>query len=128
MTKVLKVSLEFEICASSKPETMMTQRKHVIENMDMTFLIDPALHTFLFVWVRSECGRLKQSSAFQEKKERPLVIVDPYAGVGPSMALLYTEENLVSNIYVNDMNPEAIPYWNKTWNSFIREENTKEVT
>ena len=49
-------------------------------------------------------------SSFQEKKERPLVIVDPYAGVGPSMALLYTDANLVSNVYVNDMNPEAIPY------------------
>ena len=48
-------------------------------------------------------------SSFREKKGRPLVIADPYAGVGPSMALLYTEADIVSKAYVNDMNPEATP-------------------
>ena len=48
-------------------------------------------------------------SSMSQSKGRPLVIVDPYTGVGPSMALLYTDADLVSKAYVNDMNPDAIP-------------------
>ena len=72
------------------------------------FTIDPAIAYFSVRLVTQRMRTFETVSAFREKKERPLVIVDPYAGVGPSMALLYTEENLVSTAYVNDMNPEAI--------------------
>ena len=34
------------------------------------------------------------------------------------MALLYTDANLVSNIYVNDMNPEAIPLLKQNMEQF----------
>ena len=74
-----------------------------------TFLIDPAIAYFSTRLGTQRMRTFEAVSSFQEKKERPLVIVDPYAGVGPSMALLYTDANLVSNVYVNDMNPEAIP-------------------
>jgi tRNA G37 N-methylase Trm5 len=48
-------------------------------------------------------------TSVSQSKGRPLVVADPYAGVGPSMALLYTDANLVSKAYVNDMNPDATP-------------------
>ena len=46
-------------------------------------------------------------SSFAERKNRPLVVVDPYAGVGPSMVLSYTTPGLISKAYLNDMNPDA---------------------
>ena len=73
-----------------------------------TFLIDPAVAYFSTRLGTQRMRTFETVSAFREEKERPLVIIDPYAGVGPSMALLYTEANLVSTAYVNDMNPEAI--------------------
>ena len=57
-------------------------------------------------------------SSMSQLKGRPLVIADPYAGVGPSMALLYTDANLVSKAYVNDMNPDAIPLLKQNMEDF----------
>ena len=83
-----------------------------------TFLIDPAVAYFSTRLGTQRMRTFEAVSSFQEKKERPLVIVDPYAGVGPSMALLYTDANLVSNVYVNDMNPEAIPILKQNMEQF----------
>ena len=44
---------------------------------------------------------------FRERFQRPLTVFDPYAGVGPSMAYLYTDSDLTECVYVNDMNPET---------------------
>lgn len=44
---------------------------------------------------------------FRAGFDRPLVVFDPYAGVGPSMAYLYTDSNLTNSVYVNDMNPNT---------------------
>ena len=73
------------------------------------FTIDPAIAYFSGRLGTQRMRTFETVSSFGKKKDRPLVIVDPYAGVGPSMALLYTEANLVSTAYVNDLNPEAIP-------------------
>ena len=83
-----------------------------------TFLIDPAVAYFSTRLGTQRMRTLEAVSSFQEKKERPLVIVDPYAGVGPSMALLYTDANIVSNVYANDMNPEAIPLLEQNMEQF----------
>ena len=57
-------------------------------------------------------------SSLSQSKGRPLGVADPYAGVGPSMALLYTDANLVSKAYVNDMNPDAIPLLKQNMDHF----------
>ena len=72
------------------------------------FVIDPATAYFS---VRLSTQRMKTFEAiemFKQRKNRSLVVADPYAGVGPSMALLYTNSELVSQAYVNDMNPAAV--------------------
>ena len=71
------------------------------------FLINPAVAYFSVRLGTQRMQTFESVSSFREKKGRPLVIADPYAGVGPSMALLYTEADIVSKAYVNDMNPEA---------------------
>ena len=50
-----------------------------------------------------------------------------YAGVGPSMALLYTDANLVSKAYVNDMNPDAIPLLKQNMEYFIPSASKRHV-
>ena len=39
---------------------------------------------------------------------RGIVVCDPYAGVGPSMGALLTEQELLSGYHVGDLNPEAV--------------------
>ncbi len=39
---------------------------------------------------------------------QPLVVCDPYAGVGPSMGALLSEPNLLSGYLVGDLNPHAV--------------------
>ena len=73
------------------------------------FDIDPALAYFSGRLGTQRMRTFDAVASMTQAKGRPLVIVDPYAGVGPSMALLYTDSNLVSKAYVNDMNPNAKP-------------------
>ena len=73
------------------------------------FKIDPAVAYFSGRLGTQRMQTFDAVSAMSTAKGRPLVVVDPYAGVGPSMALLYTEATLVSKAYVNDMNQGAIP-------------------
>ncbi len=84
--------------------TLTRYREHGHE-----FNIDPAVAYFSGRLGTQRMRTLDAVSTMSQSKGRPLVVADPYAGVGPSMALLYTDANLVSKAYVNDMNPDAIP-------------------
>tara|TARA_Y100000022_G_scaffold199064_1_gene210700 strand:+ start:545 stop:1549 length:1005 start_codon:yes stop_codon:yes gene_type:complete len=84
--------------------TLTRYREHGHE-----FDINPAVAYFSGRLGTQRMRTLDATSSMAKSKGRPLVVVDPYAGVGPSMALLYTDANLVSKAYVNDMNPDAIP-------------------
>ena len=53
-------------------------------------------------------GTLKAAIKLSEKLDRPLYVADPYAGVGPSIVPLICEKNLVNEIYVSDINPQAV--------------------
>ena len=50
---------------------------------------------------------LASANKLRAHLERPLVVCDPYAGVGPSMGALLSEADLVSGCLVGDLNPEA---------------------
>tara|TARA_B100000459_G_C8588637_1_gene206716 strand:+ start:785 stop:1876 length:1092 start_codon:yes stop_codon:yes gene_type:complete len=84
--------------------TQTQYREHGYE-----FTIDPAAAYFSGRLSSQRMKTLETILSFRERKKRALVIVDPYAGVGPSMALLYTDSTLISKAYLNDLNPEAIP-------------------
>ena len=84
--------------------TLTRYREHGHE-----FNIDPAVAYFSGRLGTQRMRTLDAVSTMSQSKGRPLVVADPYAGVGPSMALLYTDANLVSKAYVNDLNPDAIP-------------------
>jgi tRNA G37 N-methylase Trm5 len=71
------------------------------------FVIDPAVAYFSGRLSTQRMKSFEAISSFSERKNRPLIVVDPYAGVGPSMALPYTMPALISTAYLNDINPDA---------------------
>ena len=46
--------------------------------------------------------------SFREQLGKPLVLADPYAGVGPSLPLLINDEGLLCGYIVGDLNPVAV--------------------
>ena len=46
--------------------------------------------------------------AFRERLDHPLIVADPYAGVGPVFPLLLNHEGLVSGYIAGDLNPKAV--------------------
>ncbi len=82
------------------------------------FAIDPAAAYFSVRLSTQRMKTLEAITSFKERENRPLTIIDPYAGVGPSMALLYTNSSLISKAYVNDMNPNAIPLLERNMKRF----------
>ena len=98
---------------SDNDSTQTRYREHGHE-----FSIDPAVAYFSGRLGTQRMRTFDAVSSMSTAKGRPLVIVDPYAGVGPSMALLYTDANLVSKAYVNDMNPDATPLLKQNMEDF----------
>ena len=73
-----------------------------------------------FVWVdpakayfstRLSSEREKTLTSVQNLRirlDRPLVIADPYAGVGPAFPLLFAEPGLIEGCLAGDLNPDAV--------------------
>ncbi len=51
---------------------------------------------------------LASAKQLRAKLARPLVVCDPYAGVGPSMGALLNEPGLLQGYMVGDLNPDAV--------------------
>jgi tRNA G37 N-methylase Trm5 len=51
---------------------------------------------------------LETLKAFRQTMGRPLVVADPYAGVGPSLPLLLAADDLLGGFLVGDLNPKAV--------------------
>ena len=51
---------------------------------------------------------LALAKELREELGRPLRIADPFCGVGPALATLLTEPNLVSDLLATDLNPDAV--------------------
>ena len=46
--------------------------------------------------------------AFRQRINRPVVVADPYAGVGPSFVLLLKDTDLLQGYLAGDLNPKAV--------------------
>lgn len=51
---------------------------------------------------------LALAKELREELGRPLKIADPFCGVGPALATLLGESNLVSDLLATDLNPDAV--------------------
>ena len=68
---------------------------------------DPAKVYFSARLSKEREDNLSVAKKLRKQLSRPLRICDPYAGVGPSLASLLTEDNLVSECYAGDLNPAS---------------------
>ena len=53
-------------------------------------------------------GTLQSAKKLKQRLARPLVVADPYAGVGPSMGALLSEPGLIEGYHAGDLNPDAV--------------------
>jgi tRNA G37 N-methylase Trm5 len=53
-------------------------------------------------------GTLQSAKKLKQRLARPLVVADPYAGVGPSMGVLLSEPGLIEGYHAGDLNPDAV--------------------
>ena len=51
---------------------------------------------------------LESAKKLRQRLARPLIVADPYAGVGPSMGALLSEPDLIEGYHAGDLNPDAV--------------------
>ncbi|MDP6333767.1 MAG: hypothetical protein QF479_03950 [Candidatus Poseidoniaceae archaeon] len=80
---------------------------------------DPAKVYFSARLSKEREDNLSAAKKLRNKLGRPLRICDPYAGVGPSLAPLLREKDLVSQCFAGDLNPDAFKLLNENITHFI---------
>ena len=53
-------------------------------------------------------GTLECAKKLRAKLQRPISVCDPYAGIGPSLAPLVNEPDLLGDLFASDLNPAAV--------------------
>ncbi|RJU82965.1 MAG: hypothetical protein DWC09_00890 [Candidatus Poseidoniales archaeon] len=84
----------------------VTTRTRIKENGYLLW-VDPSAVYFSSRLSNERVETLATAKQLRTLLGRPLVICDPYAGVGPSMGALLSETGLVSGCLVGDLNPAA---------------------
>ena len=92
-------------------------RTRVRENGHLIW-VDPA-KVYFSAHLSSERGKtLEALKELRKQRSQPLIVADPYAGVGPAFPLLLSEPGLVEGCLVGDLNPDAthllklnLEYW-----------------
>lgn len=93
--------------------TQTTVREHGHD-----ILVDPGAVYFSSRLSTQRENTLDELRQFKADLGRPLVLADPYAGVGPSLPLLLAEPNLLQGWLVGDLNPEAFALLQENLNSW----------
>ena len=97
--------------ASISTQTHVKEHGHRIE-------VDPSIAYYSARLSEQRKKTFESIQTFASEFNRPLRIVDAYAGVGPAMAYLYTDAELTESVHVNDMNPETIPLLERNMERF----------
>lgn len=79
-----------------------------IREHGMTMWVDPSEAYFSARLSTQRQGTLEQVRSLRQQLGRPVVVADPYAGVGPALPLLLSDPDLVSGYLVGDLNPKAV--------------------
>ena len=80
---------------------------------------DPAKAYFSARLSNERSGNLIAALKLKNQLGRSLRICDPYAGVGPSLASLLGEQDLISDCYAGDLNPDAFKLLEQNVEYFI---------
>ena len=83
--------------------TKTTVREH-----GFAMTVDPAVAYFSSRLSTQREHTLEAVRALRQVRDEPLVVADPYAGVGPAFPLLLDEPGLVGGWLAGDLNPDAV--------------------
>jgi tRNA G37 N-methylase Trm5 len=112
------------LCSRNDNISTVTQ----IRENGMTISTDPAKVYFSARLSKEREDNLSVAKELRNKLSRPLRICDPYAGVGPSLASLLREKNLVSECFAGDLNPDAFELLNTNIANFTSKLETPLTT
>lgn len=90
---------------ASRDGTISTQTR--VKEHGALLWVDPGAAYYSPRLTTERQGTLACARGLNKRLKRPLVICDPYAGVGPALLPLLAEEGLVDRIIASDLNPKA---------------------
>ena len=96
-----------EIVTEKIPESAKTTRVLVRES-GRSIACDPNKAYFSTKLQSERLETLSLAKELRELLQRPINVCDPFCGVGPALATLLTEPDLVGNALASDLNPEAV--------------------
>ena len=86
-----------------------TTRTRILENENYLWT-DPTTVYYSSRLSHEREGTLASALNLREELGRPLIICDPYAGVGPSLLPLISEPDLIEELFAGDLNPSAVEF------------------
>jgi len=95
------------IVTENIPESAKTTRVLVRES-GRSIACDPSKAYFSTKLQSERLETLSLAKDLREILQRPINVCDPFCGVGPALATLLTESDLVGKALASDLNPEAV--------------------
>jgi len=95
-----------------------------IKENGQQIIIDPTKSYFSSRLSTEREGTVVSAVKLSKHLGRPLSVIDPYAGVGPAFAGLLSEPDLIEELYVGDLNPEAVILLRKNIDNFTTKHNS----
>jgi tRNA G37 N-methylase Trm5 len=96
-----------EIVTDNIPESVGSTRVLVRES-GRAIACDPNKAYFSTKLQSERLETLSLAKELRELLDRPISVCDPFCGVGPALATLLAEPNLVGHALASDLNPEAV--------------------
>ena len=91
-------------------------------------LIDPTKSYYSTRLHNERLGNLLAARQLAQQLGRPINVCDPYAGVGPAIAKLLLDPELVGMALIGDLNPEAVELLRKNIQNHTRKRATELIT
>jgi len=95
------------VLTSDLPPHLLETRVMVKES-GRSILCDPTRAYFSTKLQAERLETLALAKELRSSLDRPLRVCDPFCGVGPALATLMGEEDLVSDLLASDLNPDAV--------------------
>ena len=101
-----------------------TQTETTVREHDAVVQVDPAEVYFSARLSQQRWDTYTAVQALRERLGHPVVVADPYAGVGPAFPLLLKHEGLLRGYLAGDMNPRAVELLTSNLNRWTQKSTT----
>ena len=99
--------IDNQIVTGAIPDSL-SSTKVVVRESGMRIACDPNKAYFSTKLQSERLETLSLAKRLRETLGRPISVCDPFCGVGPALATLLSENDLVSEVLASDLNPHAI--------------------